>query len=858
MNNETWKKVEQIFHAALDLPVAERNSYLQRECAGDAVLFSEVESLLSSFEKKSSFLDEPVFELGFEAINGKPQKNLSGSVIGWYELQEKIGAGGMGEVYKAVDTRLNRRVALKFLCEAMENDKAAKRRLVKEARAIAMLEHPNICAVHGIEQSDEHHFIVMQYIEGKTLAECIDHQTITVEKFKALARQIFIAVAFAHSHGVIHRDLKPGNIMLTGDEQIKILDFGLAKIISQKQLFTGDSIEDISRFSQNGAVIGTVSYMSPEQLRGEKLDYRSDIFSVGIILYELLTKQNPFKHSSHAETIVAILHDEPPSLKESSLGFPANLINLVEKCLQKDKEKRFQSAAEILVELDKSETRNISKKILKRRQNRFVKFAPVAIILLALFASIFFYSFYRPQRTFAVLPISFDNKQIEKEYLADDLTQSIIGKLSKLSDLKVKNEYSVTRYKGKDVEPRTAGKELNVDAVFSGTIQNRAEGLILETKIIRTSDGVLIDSFDWQIDEADLTGLPVDITTRITSKIESRLTDDDKNKLVKKETESKEAKNYYINGRFYLKRRKGNDLKNAVDAFINAKDIDQNYAKAWAGLADAYLSLSAPGVKSAITPEEAVKSAKLAANRAIALDNTLCEAYNSLGLIDLKYDWNWKEAETYFRMAIDQDAEFVPARFGLISALRMQRRYAEAIREAEKIKELDPFSIASDVNIALTYYIKRDYEQMDRILSPLLQKFPDNMSVKYRRAYLFLKTEGFTQALEILEPIYSSNKTEDKISVAAPLGFAYAKMGRREEALKIIADLEEFRKNLYVPAQEKALIYVGLGDYDKVFENLSLSCAEKFSALPNWVDDPIVDEVKSDARFAKIRECVNL
>lgn len=864
MKNDVWEKAERIFHAALEMTTNDRSSYLRRECADNDALFSEVKSLLKSFEENSDFLNEPIFEKGLEVIeanNAKPEKNLSGSVIGYYELQEKIGAGGMGEVYKAVDTRLNRRVALKFLSESLKNDHSAKRRFLKEAQAVAMLEHPNICAVHGIEQLNDYHFIVMQYIAGKTLAESINSESVTAERFKSLARQIIGAVSFAHSHGIIHRDLKPGNIMLTEDGRIKVLDFGLAKIIPRKQILGDDSTEGISQFSQNGLVIGTVSYMSPEQLRGEKLDYRTDIFSLGIILYEILFRKNPFHRKSQAETIAAILSDQSVSLEKNIPVSNDNLIRLVEKCLQKDKEKRFQSAAEMLIELDKTEYTNSRLSISKHRKSYLVKAAFTFFVLLAIWAGIFFYFEKPQQKTLAVLPISFDNPLNKKEYLTDDLTKSIIVKLSKVPNLKVKNEYSVEHYKDHSTNLKNIGEQLNADAVFSGTIQNRADGLVLETEIIRTSDGIQIDSYELKIDEKNLTGVPEEIVSRILNKIELKLTNYDKNKLNKKDTENNQAKSFYLEGRRYLKQRKESDaLEKAVEAFTNAKDIDQKYAKAWAGLGEAYLLQSAPGVKRAITPQRAVELAKIAANKAIELDDSLSDAYNTLGLISARYDWNWRAAEDYFRAAIEQDPEFLPAYLGLISVLNINKRYEEAFKEAEKAKEIDPLSSLPDTQVALIYYQEGNYVQMDKMMSDLLQRFPKDRRLKYVRVYQFLKTEKFKEAVDILEPVYKSNNEEDKVLAAAPLGFAYAKLGQSQKALKVISDLEEFKKNNdnFVPAQEKALIYVGLRDYNKVFENLNLSCAERFASLPNWITDPIVDEVKSDSRFAGIRKCVNL
>ena len=853
-----WEKVENIFHNALAIPLGEREEFLQTECADDEELRKDVESLLDSYENKAAFLDKPVFEIGLGALGEAGQKNLAGTEIGNYRLEEKIGAGGMGEVYAALDTSLNRRVALKFLPPSMEDDLVARRRLVKEAQAAAALTHQNICAVHSVEEIDGQNFIVMQYIEGKTLDIARNGDKISVEDFKSLARQILTAVAFAHSHGVVHRDLKPGNIMLTNDGEIKVLDFGLAKIMPTNSALNGKSNNE-TNFSQNGLVIGTVAYMSPEQLRGEKLDYQTDIFSVGIVLYELITGKSPFNRPSQAETVAAILSEKAVPLGEFAPDFPKSLIRLVEKCLEKDARNRFQSAAEILVELDKPETQNYVEIKSKRRTRFLLRAALVAAILLAIFAGVFLYNNNYSRRTFAVLPISIEQGLSEKEFLANGLTEGITDKLSNLSDLDVKNTTLAARYKESDIDPQTAGKELKVDAVFVGSIRNSTDGLVLETKIIRISDGILIDKNDEKIDEERLINLPDNIANRILDKIQLRLTAQDKDKLAKKDTESEEAKNLYFKGRMLLKQRdKGGDVREALNSFFNAKEIDNKFAKAWAGLADAHLALSAPGVQGAITPEESVKSAKLAANKAIELDNTLSEAYNSLGLINLKYEWDWVESEKNFKKAIERDKESLPPRSGLINLFRLQGRYDEALEQIKQVKEIDPFSIRADMETALISYNKTDYAEMDKILTVLLQKFPDNKHIKYVRTYQFIKTNRFREAVELIEPYYVSGKEGDKTYFAAPLGFAYAKMGRRDDALKVIEDLDKSGKNGFVPAQEKSLIYVALGDFDKVFEFLDKSCKEKFSSLPGWINDPIVEEVWSDSRFAKIKNCAKL
>ncbi len=857
MTNKGWEKVETIFHSALKLKAEERQIYLQTECADNLELREDVESLLESFENKAEFLDKPVFEMGLGAIGEAGQKNLAGQEIGVYHIEEKIGAGGMGEVYRAVDTKLNRLVALKFLPPSMENDRAARRRLVKEAQAAAALSHQNICAVHSVEELDEQTFIVMQYIDGETLDKSLNGAEISVEEFKFLARQILTAVAFAHSHGVIHRDLKPGNIMLTEEGEIKILDFGLAKIIPTPSALNGKKNAE-TNFSQNGLVIGTVAYMSPEQLRGEKLDYGTDIFSVGIILYEILAKKNPFNRKSQAETIAATLSEKPAPLREFASEFPANLLNLVEKCLEKDAKNRFQSAAEILVELDNAESENYRAVGSKNRSRFFLKAALATVVLIAIFAAgFFFYNTKRPQRTLAVLPISIEQGLSEKEYLADGLTQSVIEKLSNLSDLKVKSEFFTGRYKGKAIEAQTAGRELKVEAVYFGSIVSRNGGLFLKAKLLRTSDGLVIDEEEFKIEESKLIELPQDIASHIIGKIRTDLTEEDKTKLAKKDTENAEAKKLYIQGRYYLSRRNEDDLQKAEQYFRQAVDLDSYYAKAWAGLADTYSLYSVPGHKGSMSPEKAIPLAKAAAKSALEIDDSLTEPYNSLGMIKLRYEWDWGEAESNFRDAIRRDPEFPQAHWGLSNLFMITGRLDEALEESLKAKELAPYSVSSDLNLAGVYFFKRDYEQMEKVLSEALEKFPNHPRLSYYRGLQRLETNKIAEATEIFEKIYA----EDKILGAALLGFIYGKTGQKDKTLEILATLEELSKKdekNYIPSQEKAIIYHGLGETDKVFEYLNKACKEKFSAFPYIIRDPIFDEINLDARFADLRKCANL
>ena len=853
MKNDRWAKLEHTFHAAAALPAGDREVYVERECAGDAELIAEVKTLLKSFDSGCDILDEPVFELGLKAISDTPRKDMSGSTIGPYELQERIGAGGMGEVYRAVDTRLNRLVALKFLSNALEDNKEAKRQLVKEAQAVAMLDHPNICAVHGIEQHDDAHFIVMQYIEGQTLADCITQEEIDVDEFKSIARQIVSAVAFAHSHGVIHRDLKPGNIMLTADGKIKVLDFGLAKVIPQTQLLGSGATNDISRFSQNGLIIGTVSYMSPEQLRGEKLDYRSDIFSVGIILYELLAKQNPFHRDSQAETIAAILAGEPLSLKESR-RFPQSLIKITEKCLAKDRNSRFQSAAEILVELDKAEPA-VRLDLASSKRSRFLLRAALAagLLVLAIWLGVFMWSGPPVDRTLAVMPFAFDVS--EKEYLADGLSQSLIDKLGGISGIKVKSEYLVSRYKGKVFDPLAAGRELGVDAVYTGEILSRENALVLATKLVRISDGFVLDTDEQSIDEANLIELQENLATRIAGKIKA-LSDDDRSKLATKDTDNPEAKLLFIRGKFFLERQKDeNDLLNAAQDFEKATNLVPLYANAWTGLADAYTLIGVPGHnKGGLKPEEVVARAKFAALKANEIDSISAEPQVSLAMTKLRFDWDWDGAEQNFREAIRRDPALLSAHLGLSNLLIIKGRITESLDEARIAKQLAPFSPIPDLSLARTYSFDRNWTEMEKVLNDALTRYPDHKRLTYFRGLLFLRTEKWEEAIQIFEKTYAENK----LYGAAPLAWAYARAGRKREAENILAALEVISKDEHVSSQEWAWVHFALGERDKGFEYLRRACDERFSVFPYALIDPALDEFRGDPRFASLRKCGNL
>ncbi|MFT3743458.1 MAG: serine/threonine-protein kinase [Pyrinomonadaceae bacterium] len=445
MEEQNWERVKEVFYAALERPAPERQSFLDEACSGNAQFRSQVEILLDSYD--SGFLEYNIWP----DVIGDTQPHLSdGSEIGQYRITRLIGQGGMGEVYEALDTKLDRRVALKFLSRSLRDDASARRRLKKEAQAVAMLDHPNICSIYSIEEVDDEIFIAMQYIDGVSLDQSLRTTDIDTARFFTIAKQITAAVAFAHDHGIIHRDLKPANIMLTSDGTVKVLDFGLAKIIERKSL--GPNTPDSIQLSTEGLIAGTIAYMSPEQLRGEPLDYQTDIFSLGVIFYELLTGANPFQRKTKAETISAILSETVSG--DSTVPFAAK--NVIDRCLEKDMYDRYLTVKEVGRELDSRYDPLFRTGLAYLQLHKTAATLTFfAVILVAALIGIYtgVPSIFGRQRTIAVLPIVYENPPIDQKYFAEDLTRTIVQKLSGVGSLKVRDGSDNSQMKANAVDP---------------------------------------------------------------------------------------------------------------------------------------------------------------------------------------------------------------------------------------------------------------------------------------------------------------------------------------------------------------------------------------------------------------------
>lgn len=847
MNDRIWKNQEEIFHEALGLSGLEREVYLQKACSGDKTSLSGVRSLLTAFENDAGFLENRNFEDHLALLHDLHTDDLENTQIGSYDIRSRVGEGGMGKVYDATDVRLNRRVALKFLSESLDDDNLAKRRLLREAQAAAMLDHPGICAIYGIEHIEKHQFIVMQYIEGLTLAEHIQKSSPDPKAALEIFKQIVSAVAFAHSHGIVHRDLKPANIMIMGDGRTKVLDFGLAKTIRP----AGDENHS-SRISQNGLIIGTVSYMSPEQLRGERLDFQTDIFSIGIILYELIKGKNPFARASQAETIASVLGDVPPML-ELNGGESENLSAVARKCLEKNKTNRFQSAAEILVNLETiaPDRKNIASSLLDRKP----LFALAAIMIVVLLAVTGFLSFpgsAEAHRSLAILPIVNESGDPANDYLSEGLTDSLTTRLSGLSQLHVTPSAQALRYKGAEVDPIAIGAQLQVDVVMKATLLRRGDSLYLQGTLVNSSNGRQVEGIDTRIDKADLINSQEIVATLITTKLRISTTQPELESKRRHQTSSNEAIDLMLQGRHLLnKRRSRENLDKAIDLFDKATEIDPGYAKAWAGLAEAYVLKSLPGFGS-LTPGDAMSKAKAAAERALRYDNDLSEAHTSMGIIQARYYWNWAGADKSFLKAIELDPDSAPAHNAYSRSLMAQGDKSNARKEALKAKDLDPLSIDFKNHIGRIYYFFRQPDEAIHTLNSIRAEYPEDTTAPYLLGLVYLQQGRDNDALAIFEQFYE----KDKKYFAAPLGYTYGRLKRNQDALRILSDLENIAVNDVVPPQEKAQIYLGMGDEEKAFELFSQSCKDRFPTLPVILQEFYFDPYRNDKRFADLKNCI--
>jgi serine/threonine protein kinase/tetratricopeptide (TPR) repeat protein len=746
----------------------------------------------------------------------------SGQMLSYYRLVQKIGEGGMGVVWKAVDTKLDREVAIKLLPEELAGDPERVRRFEREAKAAAALNHPNIVTLHSVEETKGTTFITMELVEGDTLARVIPDDGLPLERFLDLALPLTEAIAAAHERGVTHRDLKPSNIMVTDDGRVKVLDFGLAKL--RERVGADRPLEDSTKtLTRDGIVLGTMPYMSPEQLEGKPLDQRSDIFALGIVLYEMATGRRPFGGDIPVRLASSILRDVPLSLTEVNRAMPADLARIVRHCLQKDPDRRYQTAKGLRNELEElqAELRSGS----AAAADEVVSRSP----------------------SIAVLPFTDMSPRKDQEYFCDGMVEELTDALAKLGDLRVASRTSAFQYKETTRDVREIGRRLGVRTVLEGSVRKAGNRLRVTAQLVNVTDGYHLWSDKYDRDLEDIFAVQDEISLAIVERLKVRLLGGEKEGLVKRFTQNQEAYSLYLKGRYLWNRRYEVGMRKSLDYFQQAIEQDPAYALPYVGMADSYAVLGFYGF---LGPHEAFGRAKAAARRALQIDDSVGEAHAALAWCHFCYDWDRSAAERAFRKAIDLAPNYAPARHWYAVLLFATARFDEAIAMALQARELEPFSLIVNGTLGVAYMFSRQYDRAASQFTKTLDMDPE--------FYLARVWLGLTHVLagrdeDARVTLNRATETEaDNPYALANLGWGLGMTGQEEAATRILNKLEQLGGERCVRPYYKAMILWALGRRDEGFELFEAALHAREPQLTMWKTLPSLDALRSDPRYESI------
>jgi len=768
--------------------------------------------------------------------------------LGRYEIREPLGKGGMGEVYLAYDTRLKRELALKILQERFTADEICLARFRQEAFAASALNHPNILTVYDIDIVAGTHIIATELVEGETLRKRLSRGLLGVPEALAISVQICDALSAAHRAGVVHRDIKPENIMLRADRYVKLLDFGIAKLIG--------GADESALQTVPGTIFGTPQYMSPEQARGEQVDVRTDVWSLGVVLYEMLAGHPPFTGSNVRAVIKAILENEPTPISADRQEVSPELNRVVMTMLSKDVARRDGAVANFMPLLKRllDFTGPVSGShsgyttirteeepaLLPRQPPKTLRKSRVRKVINSL----------------AILPFVNASMDPKAEYLSDGITENIINNLSQLPQLRVLSRGSVFRFKGKEHDPQVVGRDLGVAAIVTGKLLRVGTKLVIQAELVAVEDGVQLWGENYNQRVSDIFKIQSNIAREISDKLQLKLTVPQKNRLMKRQPADEEAYLSYLRGRFHWNKRSPEGLNLSIQCFNDAIERNPSYALAYAGLADTYVVL---GHQHLMVTSDAYSRAKAAAFKALGIDDTLAEAYTTLGFIKGAFDLDWVESEKAFKKAIKLNPGYATAHQWYSVILRAMGRMDEAISEALVALQLDPLSTSINVNVASCLHSARRYEEaIDRYrrISAVETGF---FWTHYGLALVYRKQGRHREAIiELKQAMRLTSDRRIKAVLIADLVYSYGMSGLKEKATRMMDQLSEIARVTYVSPCDMAVAHLGLGDKATVFQLLEKAYEARDEGLMWLKIEPVFDELRSDPKFLDLLVRVGL
>jgi eukaryotic-like serine/threonine-protein kinase len=865
---ERWQQVKELLGSALEQKTEDRAAFLERASDGDESLRREVETLLASFQESDRIIETPVAWAVSDLVSGDQSESLVGKRLGHYEIVSLLGEGGMGAVYLARDTKLGRKIALKLLPSYFTSDADRLQRFEQEACAASALNHPNILTIYEIGETDGTNFIATEFIEGMTLRELMAGAPMKFGEVLNVAEQVASALAAAHEAGIIHRDVKPENIMVRRDALVKVLDFGLAKLMKPQVTGTEARTRAMVKTS-SGVVMGTVHYMSPEQSRGLPVDARTDIWSFGVVLYEMLARGAPFAGETHSDVVAAILKSEPPGLDDDAREVPRELERIVNKCLEKDRERRYSSVGELLVDLrnlkedlDLTPARVATSQERRRRPLLSRRWLAISALVMLMVAALIYLLLFRGAPTavsheiksIAVLPLENLSGDPSQEYFADGMTEALISNLAQIRALsRVISRTSVMRYKGSRKSLQEIARELNVDAVIEGTVQRSGGRVRVTARLIPAATDSPLWARDYERDLSDVLKLQSDLARTVAEEIRIRVTPEERERLAAARNINPQAHEAYLLGR-YLSRTNEEDLRQAIGHFERAIQLAPDYAAAYAGLSNAWMRRGVFGAKNR---KEVMPLARVAASKAVALDPQLPEAHVALGFVKT-LDWDWAGAEQEIAHALELDPNSAEAHERFADLLMALERHDEAIREIKRAEQLDPLSSNIQSRYGRVLYRARKYEEAVPHLQRAIDLDPNpGNSMPY-----WVLGELYTQMSRYDDAIASFKKSQSHggSPLASSIGIAgvYARIGRQKEARRMLAGLKATTDPVSFSDAPVARAYAALGDKDEAFRMLFRQVEERNNVATYVKADPPFDSLHSDPRWKELLTRMNL